>query len=94
MFKRKIKLDPEEKKLLSSVERGEWSSAKLAPSERDRYIRFARNTLKKDMRVNIRISQLDLHGIQTKAVQEGIPYQTLIASILHKFVIGRLVSKG
>ncbi len=94
MFKRKIKLDRDEKKLLSSVEKGEWASAKLTPSERERYIRYARNTLKKDMRVNIRISQTDLHGIQTKAVQEGIPYQTFIASILHKFVTGRLVAKS
>jgi predicted DNA binding CopG/RHH family protein len=51
---------------------------------------YARNTLKRDKRVNIRISSRDLEAIQTRAVEDGIPYQTLMASVLHRFVAGRL----
>ena len=86
------KLDREEKNLLASFERGEWKSTKPGKAATHRYAEAARATLKKDHRINIRISQPDLEGIQAKAVQEGIPYQTLIASILHKYVSGRLAS--
>jgi predicted DNA binding CopG/RHH family protein len=51
---------------------------------------YARNTLKRDKRVNIRISSRDLEAIQTRAVEDGIPDQTLMASVLHRFVAGRL----
>ena len=47
-------------------------------------------TLRKNSRINIRLSENDLQAIQTKAIQEGLPYQTLIASVLHKYVTGRL----
>lgn len=86
----KYKLDPEEKELLESVERGEWISTEPTRAEMRRYMRMARNTLRKDKRINIRISQFDLEGLQVKAVREGIPYQTLVSSILHKYVAGRL----
>jgi len=90
MLKPKYRLDREERELLASVEKGEWHSKKTTKAERERFIRTARNTLRKNMRVNIRISRADLEGLQTKAIQEGVPYQTLITSILHKFVTGRL----
>lgn len=80
----------EEQELLDSVERGEWRSAPHANTELKRYIRLARSTLKKEKRVNIRLSRLDVEGLQVKAIQEGLPYQTLIASILHKYVAGHL----
>ena len=86
----RTKLDAQEKKLLRSYEKGEWKSAKPLKTELARYADYARATLKKDQRINIRISQMDLEGIQAKAVQEGMPYQTLISSIIHKFVIGNL----
>lgn len=54
----------------------------------------AQATLRKDKRVNIRISERDLNELQRKAVHEGLPYQTFIASILHKFVNGRFVEKS
>ena len=54
----------------------------------------ARATALKDRRVNIRLSSGDLSDIQAKALEEGIPYQTLIASVLHKYVTGRLIEPG
>ena len=87
------KLDAEEKSLLKSYEKDEWKSTKPGKAELSRYASYAHTTLRKDQRINIRLSQQDLHGIQVKAVSEGIPYQTLIASILHKYVSGRLASR-
>ena len=55
--------------------------------------KIAQNTLKKDKRVNLRMSSKDLEAIKTYAVEEGLPYQTLISSVLHKFITGRLVDK-
>jgi predicted DNA binding CopG/RHH family protein len=60
----------------------------------ERYREYARATFKKDRRVNIRISSKDLEALQKRALEEGIPYQTLMASILHKYAAGRLVDKG
>jgi len=84
----------EEKELLESYEREEWQSVSDLESESDRYRRYASATFKKDRRVNIRISQKDLIAIQKKALEEGIPYQTLISSILHKYISGRLAEKS
>ena len=88
-----VKLDRQEKGLLESVERGEWKSVVGLKSERKRYQQYATATFKKDRRVNIRISGKVLEAIQTRALEEGVPYQTLIASLLHKYVSGRLVEK-
>lgn len=86
------RLTREERELLKSVERGEWKSeaSKLLIG---RYVSAAHRTLKKDRRVNIRLSQTDLEGVRAIAMEEGLPYQTLIASVLHKYVSGALVSK-
>lgn len=83
-----MKLDPEERGILESVERGEWQRAKGAKS--NRYAGYAKATFRKDRRVNIRISSKDLEAIQKRALEEGLPYQTLIASLLHKYASGRL----
>ena len=83
----------DEKELLASLESGQWRSVKEYQRQSKHYARIARLTLRKDKRINIRISQHDLFGIQAKAVQEGIPYQTFIASIIHKYVTGRLVAR-
>ena len=79
------KLDKEEKELLSSVEANQWHPVKLTQGEKNRLVQAARNTLRKNQRINIRLSQRDLEGIKLAAVREGMPYQTLIASILHKY---------
>lgn len=91
---KKIKLDKEEQDLLDSVERGEWKSVKNLKGEISRHQQYARNTLKKDRRVNIRVSSKDLEELQTIAVADGIPYQTLMSSVLHRFVNGRLVDSN
>ena len=88
------KLTQEERALRIAVERGEWRSVKDLEKVRARYQGYARATLKKDRRINIRLSTKDLETLQMLAIEEGIPYQTLIASILHKYVSGSLVERG
>lgn len=87
------KLDQQERELLESYDRGEWKSVAPTARERKRYQQYAKASFKKDRRVNIRISTKDLEAIQNRAIEEGIPYQTLIASLLHKYVSGRLVER-
>ena len=87
------KLDKEEKSILKSFESGEWKSTGGVKPDFHRYQRYARSTFLKDKRVNIRISSKDLEGVQKKAIEEGIPYQTLISSVMHKYVAGTLVYK-
>ena len=79
---------------MESFDKDEWQPVAEQDAEVDRYRDYARATFKKDMRVNIRISRKDLEALQTRALEEGIPYQTLMASVLHKFVSGRLVEKA
>ena len=83
-------LTPEEKELLDEFDSGTFESA-LNPSRKRALQQTAANTFKKDKRINIRISSRDLEALQRKAVQEGIPYQTLVSSVLHKFVSGSLL---
>ena len=87
---RTMKIDADEKELLESVERGEWKSARGGKRERARYSRYAKATFRKDRRLNIRLSSKDLEAIQKRALAEGLPYQTLISSLLHKYASGRL----
>ena len=84
-------LGSEERELLASIEAGEWESVPDVQGEIERHRQAARTTLRKDRRVNIRISSKDLEDIRTLAVEDGIPYQTLIASVLHRYVTGRLI---
>jgi predicted DNA binding CopG/RHH family protein len=79
-----MKIDADEKELLESVERGEWKSAGGGKRERARFSRYAKATFRKDRRLNIRLSSKDLEAIQKRALAEGLPYQTLISSLLHK----------
>jgi predicted DNA binding CopG/RHH family protein len=83
----------EEKKLLESYERGEWRTVKNPKGELRKLRSYARNTLQKDKRINIRMSSKDLDQVQVIAAQEGVPYQTLISSIVHKYVSGYLTEK-
>jgi len=88
------KLGKEELELLKSVEAGEWRSVREKDREVSRYQEYAKATFRKDRRVNIRISSKDLEALQMRALEEGIPYQTLISSVLHKFISGRLQDRG
>jgi len=80
----------EEQELIASVERGEWKPVKDMKKEIARHRLIARETMKKDQRINVRLTQHDLISLKSKAVHEGIPYQTLVASIIHKYVSGQL----
>lgn len=86
-------LDEEEREILASYERGEWVSVRDEAAAIARHQGVAANTLRKDRRVNIRISNRDILALQEIAQEEGIPYQTLMASILHKYVTGRLIER-
>ena len=90
MNRRQLKLDTEEVQILRDFERGEFESIKNFRAEKHELEETARTTLKKDKRINIRISSRDLERLQKKASKEGMPYQTLIASTLHKLVTGKL----
>ena len=83
----------EEKRILESYERGEWRTVKNPKADVRKLRSAARNTLAKDKRINIRMSSKDLDQVQVIAAQEGLPYQTLISSVLHKYVSGTLVEK-
>ena len=87
---KKFRLDKEEREILDSVERGEWRSIKPTQRQLEHYAQIARNTLRKDERMNIRISKADLNRLRARAAEEGIPYQTLVTSVLHKYVSGSL----
>lgn len=85
-------IDQEEKDLMESIEREEWHSVENLEQEKEKAVQAARATLKKDKRINLRLTQKDYYQIQIKAVEEGVPYQTLIASIIHKYLNGSLSS--
>ena len=91
---KKDKFDQEEADLTASYEAGEWQPVGDAEAEIERYRQIAETSLRKDQRVNIRISSKDLLELRKRALEEGIPYQTLMASILHKYVSGTLVARS
>jgi len=86
-----IKLTKEEQEILNSFEKGEWVPVKNLSKRKKELMLYARNALRKDKRLNIRISERDLNELQRKAVIEGLPYQTYISSIIHKFINGKLI---
>lgn len=86
------KLDLEEEQILKAIESGAWERVRPTKAELQHYAQIAKNTLRKDRRMNIRISKADLNRIKMRAAEEGIPYQTLVASIIHKYVSGNLMA--
>ncbi|SEK53448.1 CopG family antitoxin [Ectothiorhodospira marina] len=85
----KTKLDPEEQELLEAYESGKFESD-LDAGRREYLAKMAEETFKKDKRINIRISSRDLEALQRRALEEGLPYQSLVSSVLHKYVSGGL----
>ena len=83
-------LTTEEQEILDSYDKGEWESV-ITDETSKMYKLSAEQTFRKDKRVNIRISSKDLNLLRARALREGIPYQTLMASVLHKYVSGDLV---
>lgn len=84
------RLEDEEMEVLTSFDKGEWKSVKNVKREKAIARKTATKTLKKDTRINIRLSGSDVSAIKQKAAYEGLPYQTLISSILHKYAAGHL----
>lgn len=83
-----------EEKISEEYDTGHFKSVGPSKAELKGFKESARATFVKNRRVNIRLSSPDLMDIQTRAAEEGVPYQTLIASVLHKFVTGRLKEKA
>lgn len=80
-----FELDEEEQELLKEFDRGEWKPIKDFAKMKKLYEEYARNTLNKTKNINIRLSEKDLQKLKRKAMEEGLPYQTLVSSVLHKF---------
>ena len=83
---KKYKLDPEELQILKDFDEGKFKSISVSKKEKKRFQKIAKYTLKKTKNVNLRLSAEVLEGIKARAEEEGLPYQTLISSILHKYV--------
>jgi len=85
----KLELNREERQILKDFEEGKFKSV-LTTKRKEMLQATAEETFRKDTRINIRISSRDLESLQRRALEEGIPYQTLISSVLHKYVSGGL----
>jgi predicted DNA binding CopG/RHH family protein len=88
-----LPMDEEEKILMDSLESEEWRTVANVEQEKEKAAVAARNTIKKDKRINLRLTQKDYYEIQIKAIEEGVPYQTLIASLVHKYLNGTLIAR-
>ena len=87
MAKKSYPLDAEEQDILDSFSRGEWVSK---GENLDKYKDVAKNTFAKTHRINFRVTEKDFRSIQVKAREEGMPYQTLVSSVIHKYLAGQL----
>ena len=84
--------DDEEMQLITAYERGEFKPVKDQKGAKQTAVQAARRYMRKDARINIRLSTADLEMLKRRAVEEGLPYQSLIASVLHKYVSASAVS--
>jgi predicted DNA binding CopG/RHH family protein len=89
-----MKYDKEEKDILEAYEADQIKLSKPSKKEIEAIKAAAESTFKKDKRITIRLYEHDFKGIQKKALQMGVPYQTLISGIIHRYVEGDLISKG
>ena len=94
MNTKKVDIEQYEKEILEDLENGEFVPVTDLDEQMQMAKVAARNFMKRDNRVNVRISGADLNMIRRLAVQEGMPYQTLLASVIHKFVAGRLIDRN
>jgi predicted DNA binding CopG/RHH family protein len=86
-----MKLNKEEKAILDAYDKGKMKTSKPSKKEKEKIKSMAENTFRKDRRVTIRLYDHDLKGIQKKAMEKGMPYQTLISAMIHQYVEGDLV---
>ena len=82
-------LDEEERELIRTTEDEEWIEVGDVNTQKRRAKEYAEATIRKDRRMNIRISERDLRNLKKRALEEGIPYQTMVSMILHKYLSGR-----
>jgi len=94
MSKKHFNVDEHEKEIMDDFEKDKFVSVSDFKEEIQRAKQAASNYTKRENRINIRISGADLNMIRKKAIEEGLPYQTLLASIIHKFAAGRLIEKN
>ena len=91
--KQYLPLDEEEKELIRSIEKDEWAESRDTAKQKRLAKEYAEATIRKDKRMNIRISERDLKNLKKKALEEGIPYQTMVSMILHKYLAGRYIEQ-
>ena len=90
---KKHDIEQYENQILKDFEEGHLVSVDNVTEELAKAKKAAENFIKRDSRINIRLSPSDLSKVRKIAVEEGMPYQTLLSSLIHKFVTGRLVEK-
>ena len=83
-------IDDDEREIIDSLEADEWISVAGAESYKAEATEIARSTMRKNRRMNVRISERDMRNLKIRAAEEGIPYQTLVTMVLHKYVTGQL----
>jgi predicted DNA binding CopG/RHH family protein len=88
-----MKLDKEEQEILDAYDKGQLKLSSPSKKERDKIQCMAKQTFRKDRRVTIRLYDHDLKGVQKKAMEKGMPYQTLISAMIHQYVEGDLVER-
>ena len=93
MNKKHFEIEKHEDEVLDDFEKGQFTSVENLHQEKNLAKQAAKNYMKRSSRINIRVSEADLNMVRRIAVQEGLPYQTLLASIIHKFASGRLIAK-
>lgn len=86
-------LDNDEKELMASLTKGEWHSVSNFKKTMTEHARFFHASQRKNKHVNIRMTESDLNSVRARALQEGVPYQTLISSVVHKYITGYLVQR-
>ena len=83
-----------EKEILVSYEDDEWKSVRNVAEQKIRYSKYAKDTMLKKKKINIELSEKDLTNLKAKSLEEGIPYQSLVSSVIHKFLSGKLVENN
>lgn len=86
-------IDKEEKELIESIKKDEWKEVEDSEKFKNQAQQYAEATMRKDKRMNIRVSERDLKNLKIKALEEGLPYQTLVSMVLHKYVSGKYEEK-
>jgi len=87
---KKVKLDKEEAALEKEIENDEWVAVPDMENEINKIRVQAHHSLNKNKKINLRLSDWDYTKIKIKAVQEGLPYQTMISGLIHKYLTGQL----